>query len=84
MAQPKIVRNTVPTSSMNSSSGGATAVANRPVTKVASTTRGPQPTHDQISKRAHEIWVKRGCKPGQDEKNWLEAEAQLRTEMAGR
>jgi hypothetical protein len=85
MAQPKIVRNTIPTSSVNSSSGGATAVATRPAaTKSASSTRGPQPTHEHISKRAHEIWVKRGSKPGQEEKNWLEAEAQLRAEMAGR
>jgi len=61
--------------------GGATAVAVRPTTKTA---RGPMPTHDQISKRAHEIWLKKGCKSGQDEQNWLEAEAQLRAEMAGR
>jgi hypothetical protein len=85
MAQPKIVRNTVPTGSVNSPSGGATAVATRPAaTKSVSSTRGPQPTHEQVSKRAHEIWVKRGSKGGQEEKNWLEAEAQLRAEMAGR
>jgi hypothetical protein len=42
------------------------------------------PTHDQISKRAHEIWLKKGCKGGQDEQNWLEAELQLRAEMNGR
>lgn len=85
MAQPRNARNTVPTSSINSGSGGATAVATRPAaTKSAPSTRGPLPTHDQISKRAHEIWIKRGCKPGQDEQNWLEAEKQLRAEMAGR
>ena len=84
-AQPKTPRNTVPTSNVDLRSGGATAVATRPAAaKSASSTRGPQPTHEQISKRAHEIWIKRGCKPGQDEQNWLEAEAQLRAEMAGR
>jgi hypothetical protein len=77
MAQPKITRNTVPTSSTNTRSSGATAVAVRP-------TRGPMPTREQISKRAHEIWIKHGCKHGQDEQNWLEAEAQLKAEMAGR
>lgn len=77
MAQPKTPRNTVPTSSTTIRSGGGTAVATRP-------SRGPQPTREQISKRAHDIWIKRGCKPGQDEQNWLEAEAQLRAEMAGR
>ena len=50
----------------------------------ATPTKGPAPTHEQISKRAHEIWLKKGCKPGQDEQKWLEAEAQLRAEMAGR
>jgi hypothetical protein len=80
MAQPKTGRNTVPTTSTRT--GGATAVAVRPTTPK--TTRGPMPTHEQISKRAHEIWLKKGCKPGQDEQNWLEAEAQLRAEMAGR
>jgi hypothetical protein len=41
-------------------------------------------THDQIARRAHEIWLKRGCKPGEDERNWLEAEKQLRAELAGK
>lgn len=81
MAQPKTARNTVPTSSSNNPTSGATAVAVRPTT-VKSTARGPMPTHDQISKRAHDIWMKRGCKFGQDEQNWLEAETQLRAEMA--
>jgi len=76
MAQPKTARNTVPTSSIRTS--GGTAVAVRP------TTKGPMLTHEQISRRAHEIWLKKGCKPGQDEQNWLEAEAQLRAEMARR
>ncbi len=78
MAQPKTARNTVPTSSSTTRTTGATAVAVRP------TTKGPAPTHEQISKRAHDIWLKRGCKPGHDEQNWLEAEAQLRAEMARR
>jgi hypothetical protein len=58
--------------------GGATATMARPVTKAVKV------THDQIAQRAHEIWLKRGCKPGEDERNWLEAEKQLRAELAGR
>ena len=76
MAQPKTARNTVTTTGSNIRTSGGTAVAIRP------TTKGPAPTHEQISRRAHEIWLKRGSKPGQDEQNWLEAEAQLKAEMA--
>lgn len=84
MAQPRTARNTVPTSSSNRTSG-ATAVAVRPTTvKSTSTTRGPMPTYEQVSRRAHEIWIKRGSKHGQDIQNWLEAEAQLKAEMAGK
>ncbi|MBN1509691.1 MAG: DUF2934 domain-containing protein [Sedimentisphaerales bacterium] len=78
MAQSKTGRNTVAASSTRMS--GGTAVAVRP----SKTTRGPAPTHEQISRRAHEIWLKKGRKSGQDEQNWLEAEAQLRAEMSGK
>jgi hypothetical protein len=40
-----------------------------------------RPTNEQIARRANEIWVKRGCKPHEDERNWLEAEKQLRAEL---
>ncbi len=76
MAQNKTPRSTIPTSSMNT--GGATATVARPMPKAVKV------THDQIAQRAHEIWLKRGCKPGEDERNWLEAEKQLRAELAGR
>jgi len=42
------------------------------------------PTYEQIAQRAREIWTKKGCLPGQDELNWLEAERQLKAELAGR
>lgn len=38
-------------------------------------------THDQIAQRAQAIWQQKGCQPGQDEQNWSEAEAQLKTEL---
>ena len=38
-------------------------------------------THEQIAKRAQQIWEKKGRPVGQDEINWLEAEAQLKREL---
>lgn len=38
-------------------------------------------THDLIAERARAIWLERGCSLNQDDENWREAEAQLRTEM---
>jgi hypothetical protein len=31
--------------------------------------------------RARAIWQAKGCKPGQDKENWMEAEMQLKREM---
>lgn len=36
------------------------------------------PTHEQISRRAYEIFIERGQPAGQDLAHWLEAEKQLR------
>ena len=36
------------------------------------------PTHEQITRRAYEIFVERGQPEGQDLEHWLEAEKQLR------
>lgn len=70
---------------MGSSQGGTATMAppRRADTKSQSTT-GPKITHDQIARRAHELWVKRGCKHGQDQENWFEAERQLKAELAGK
>ena len=38
-------------------------------------------THERIAERAQQIWEKKGRPVGQDEKNWLEAEAQLKREL---
>ena len=51
----------------------------RTATSVA-TAPGPQPTRDEIAERAKALWKARGCTPGRDVENWLEAERQLRTE----
>jgi len=40
------------------------------------------PTHEQITERAKVIWQQRGCVPGEDQKNWYEAEHQLQEELS--
>jgi hypothetical protein len=49
--------------------------------KSGTTGRSTKISHEQVALRAREIWMKRGCRPGQDEQNWLEAEAQLKAEL---
>ena len=39
------------------------------------------PTHEQITRRAYEIYVERGRPEGQDLEHWLEAESQLSSAM---
>jgi hypothetical protein len=36
--------------------------------------------HEKIAMRAYEKWCKRGCPHGQDQQDWIEAEAELRAE----
>ena len=38
-------------------------------------------THDQVAERARRIWQERGCPHGEDERNWREAEKQLKHEL---
>jgi hypothetical protein len=38
--------------------------------------------HEKIAMRAYEKWCKRGRPHGSDKQDWMEAEAELRTEMA--
>ena len=79
-------------SSANRTSSPAGATSRRPASGVkgqqtASSSKdggGAQtrvPTHHQIAERARAIWLGRGCVAGEDERNWLEAEAQLRQEI---
>ncbi len=34
-------------------------------------------THEEIARRAHELWEQEGCPHGKDAEHWLEAERQL-------
>ena len=80
MAQNKTPRNTVPMSTTRS--GGATTTTLRPAgSKTPEAIKMVKIAREQIAQRAHDIWVKNGCKHGQDEQNWLEAERQLKAEV---
>jgi hypothetical protein len=64
------------TSRTTGSASSGTAVATETSSNAVMTL-----TYEQIAQRAEEIWKKKGCLPGQDEQNWLEAERQLMAEL---
>lgn len=39
---------------------------------------GRTPAHDEIARRAYELWRQEGCPEGRALKHWIEAEKQLR------
>jgi len=45
-----------------------------------------EPAHDDIARRAYEIYLARGCADGQDVQDWIQAERELRKQAmtAGR
>lgn len=44
--------------------------------RVSASTR-PPPSHDQIARRAYEIWIQSGYVTGRDSENWAQAEREL-------
>jgi len=38
-------------------------------------------THEEIAKCAYEIYVEKGCRQGQSEQNWLQAERELKNQQ---
>ena len=38
-------------------------------------------THEEIAKRAYEIYAEKGCPQGQSEQNWLQAEQELKNQQ---
>jgi len=40
------------------------------------------PPPDKVAARAYQKWVQKGCRHGQDQQDWLEAEAEIKAEMA--
>jgi hypothetical protein len=43
----------------------------------------PFPTHEQIARRAYEIWVQSGYVAGRDAENWAQAERELSAGCTG-
>ena len=39
---------------------------------------------EKVAARAYEIWLRKGKPPGTEVQNWLEAEAELRAELAAK
>ena len=37
--------------------------------------------HEEIAKRAYEIYLRHGAQPGRDQENWVQAETELRSEL---
>jgi hypothetical protein len=48
-----------------------------PKAKKAAAKTASKPTHEQIAQRAYEIYVERGCAPGDPMQDWLRAELEL-------
>ncbi len=83
MGQQRTGENDIFTSSPQS--GSATvAPPRRAGTKPRQATGNVTISHEQIARRAHEIWVKQGCRHGQDQQHWFEAERQLKAELASK
>lgn len=67
-----------------SSGASSGSGSSRPSTNIESVGRpagSATLNHQQIEDRAREIWQKKGCPAGQDDKNWQEAESQLKQEL---
>lgn len=75
-AKPKAAAQAVkPTAAPAKSKPVTTKAPAKPAAKVPISAA---PSTEQISKRAYEIWLRKGRPLGQDTQNWLEAEAELK------
>ena len=78
-AKPKAVVQAVKPTAAPVKSKTATNPAPKTATNPATKTPiSAAPSTEQISKRAYEIWMRKGRPLGQDTQNWLEAEAELK------
>ena len=76
----------------NVGSGGTGSASRRPATGKKAGQPSPDSLgrlfgqtsrlpHERIAERARALWLASGCRPGRDEENWYEAEAQLKAEV---
>ena len=68
------------TSSTQRTTGSVNQPSRAATTAVTEESRDIRETvsHDEIARRAHELWEQDGCPEGRSEQHWLEAEKQLR------
>jgi hypothetical protein len=66
-------------SSSSMQSEKSVAVAEKPSARQVKTPVSL--TFEQIAERAKILWKERGCPSGQDDKNWYDAEKQLKKEL---
>jgi len=52
-------------------------VSPAPKAKKTATKTASKLTHERIAKRAYEIYLERGCHPGDPMQDWLQAEQEL-------
>lgn len=70
---------------MAKSSRRSTKVVTMP-TRVSphALSQSPSPADSDIARRAFELYCERGCQPGRDVEDWLQAERELREEANSR
>lgn len=51
--------------------------------KKSNHSANPEPTHEEITALAQQIYEEEGCPSGQAEAHWLEAERRLRKQTGG-
>jgi hypothetical protein len=58
----------------------STAIPPRPEEEIADEVRDIREAvgHEEVARRAHQLWEQEGCPDGKDSEHWLEAERQLR------
>ncbi len=71
---PKITTKSVKPKAPKSTKAEKSAKSKKPAATL-------EPTIEQISLRAYEIWLRKGKPMGHDEANWLEAEAELKANV---
>jgi hypothetical protein len=73
-------RDREPVREVSSTAPGGLAAADETPGRVASFDR--EPTHDEIARRAYQLFEKRGAAHGQDRDDWLQAERELQQETS--
>jgi len=66
-----------------SSPPGSAAATRTPPARGATRTAIGTSMHDEIARLAFDKWQKRGCPTGDGQRDWFEAEAELKSRRAG-